>query len=462
MKLLRFTAKNVHEYINFDIKFNTDVNFIAGLNGSGKTTALNLISSMLAPSIEELAKIKFEEATLYLTTSDTISFSITAKQYNDTLELSTSALPDEQPITASLQEFRHSRDRSSTNKFRGLKTFSFISNLPSPMFLSLDRRFIKEVTSNDSSPLSFMIFDEKPRSTDTDGSMKEALELISKKSAELKDKQTLEDRKLRDKIILDSFHVDDRLSSGMALPNTKTPHELKTKQKTIKSTLIGLDFRTEEFESMYDNFFDNLISLSKNVSELFNTSKIEATKSSATTKKRGVASIPANFRAEPVTLENSQILGKWFANSHQMARIDRLLKLIDEYEKAKTEIYRPLVKFETLVNTFLEQTDKKIEVTNRGEVTIFIAKTERSLTILSSGERQILIMLAHLSLNALLPQSGIFIVDEPELSLHISWQDMFLEAVQAAGPDLQIILATHSPAIIGGRNEYYIPLNGGI
>lgn len=462
MKLLRFTAKNVHEYINFDINFNKDVNFIAGLNGSGKTTALNIIASMLAPSIEELAKINFEEATLHLTTSDTISFSITAKQYNDSIELSTSALPNEQPIIASLQEFRHSKERSSTNKFRGLKAFKFISNLPSPMFLSLDRRFIKEVKSSDSSPLNFIIFDDTPHNKDVDGSMKEALELISKKSAELKDKQTLEDRKLRDKIILDSFHVDDRSSSGTALPDNRTPSELKAKQKTIKSTLIGLDFKSEEFESIYDNFFDNLIALSKNVSEVFNKTRLETTKSSANPKKKGAASTPPISKAEPLSLESSQILGKWFANSHQMARIDRLLKLIDEYEKAKTEIYRPLVKFETLVNTFLEQTDKKIKVTNRGEVTIFIAGTERSLTTLSSGERQILIMLAHLSLNSLLPQSGIFIVDEPELSLHISWQDMFLEAVQAAGPDLQIILATHSPAIIGGRNEFYIPLNGGI
>ncbi|WP_178129757.1 AAA family ATPase [Pseudomonas sp. MWU12-2319] len=461
MKLLKFTAKNVHEYINFEIEFNKDVNFIAGLNGSGKTTALNLISAMLAPSIEELAKIKFEEATLYLTVSDTISFSITATQRNDILQLSTSALPHEQPITASLQEFRHSKDRLSANKFRAFKIFSFISGLPSPMFLSLDRRFIKEVTSYDSSPLS-IIFEEKTRSTDADGSMKEALELISKKSAEFKDKQTLEDRKLRDKIILDSFHVYDRNMSSMALPNSRTPLELKAKQKTIKTTLISLDFKTEEFESMYDNFFDNLIGLSRNVFEQFAKPRPETTKSSAAAKKKGITSIPAPIRSTSVTLENSQSLGKWFANSHQMARIDRLLKLIDEYEKAKTEIYRPLVKFETLVNTFLEQTDKKIKVTNRGEVRIFISEIERSLTILSSGERQILIMLAHLSLNDLLPQSGVFIVDEPELSLHISWQDMFLEAVQAAGPDLQIILATHSPAIIGGRNEYYIPLNGGI
>jgi predicted ATP-binding protein involved in virulence len=57
-------------------------------------------------------------------------------------------------------------------------------------------------------------------------------------------------------------------------------------------------------------------------------------------------------------------------------------------------------------------------------------------------------MLAHLSLNKRLSQSGVFIVDEPELSLHIGWQEQFVNAIQQANPNVQFILATHSPAII--------------
>ena len=459
MKLLKFSATNVHEYLNFDIKFNPDVNFIADLNGSGKTTALNLMVAMLTPSIEELAKIKFESARLSLALSDELSFDIIATQHSETLELSVSTLPDESPITANLQEFRISRERPSSLKFRSSKTFRFISSLPSPMFLSLDRRFIKGVSAGDAPPLSFYIFEEKNREANTDSGMKEALDLIAKKSAEIKDKQTSEDRKLRDKIILDSFNVVEG-EYNAKLPNSKTATELRAKQKTIKTALLSLEFKADEFETLYDSFFENLISLSRNVYEVFNKTASEQSKASASPKKKGAASSLPARRPESLSLESSKILGKWFSNSHQMGRIDRLLKMIEVYETVKTEIYSPLSKLETLVNSFFEQTNKKIEVTNRGEVTISISGVERSLTVLSSGERQILIMLAHLCLNDLLPQSGIFIVDEPELSLHISWQDMFLEAVQAAGPDLQVILATHSPAIIGGRNNYYTPLSG--
>jgi predicted ATP-binding protein involved in virulence len=75
------------------------------------------------------------------------------------------------------------------------------------------------------------------------------------------------------------------------------------------------------------------------------------------------------------------------------------------------------------------------------------------ITALSSGERQLLVMLAHLSLNPSLEGSGVFIVDEPELSLHIDWQEKFVDSVIEANPNVQLILATHSPAIILDRVE---------
>jgi predicted ATP-binding protein involved in virulence len=62
-------------------------------------------------------------------------------------------------------------------------------------------------------------------------------------------------------------------------------------------------------------------------------------------------------------------------------------------------------------------------------------------------------MLGHLALNPDLAHSGVFIVDEPELSLHIDWQEKFIDAILAANPSVQFILATHSPAIILDRDD---------
>ncbi|WP_288440956.1 AAA family ATPase [uncultured Pseudomonas sp.] len=472
MKLIKFAAHEVHEYLNFNINFNSDVNFIAGVNGSGKTSALNIIAAMLTPSLENLAKTKFSHAELHIVTTGGMPFSIVAKQADENLTLRIRA-PESlgiiEPIRASIPELVHSPEHA-VSRYRANSTFRFISNLPSPMYLSLDRRFIKETTPYDSSPFSFTKHwvDKSTGDSSADMGMKEALELISKKSAEIKDRQTLEDRNLRNKIILDSFFIGKDDHSSMVLPDKKKLQQLKTKQKTIKNTLINLDFKNEELSVMYDKFFDNLTSILNNTLEVISghTPKTHASSRSATAKRKDSDIIPTNQKSNSkdinISLETSRVLADWFANSHQMARIDRLIKLIGEYESIKETLYEPLDKFTILVNSFLSKTDKRISVTNRGEVRIFIFEAEKPLTVLSSGERQIIIMLAHLTLNPDLPKSGIFIVDEPELSLHIAWQDMFLEAVQAASPDLQIILATHSPAIIGGRRKFYIPLNGGI
>lgn len=75
-------------------------------------------------------------------------------------------------------------------------------------------------------------------------------------------------------------------------------------------------------------------------------------------------------------------------------------------------------------------------------------KKENSIYELSSGEKQLIILLAHIAFHKRNRNSSILIIDEPELSLHISWQELFVDALLKASPNTQYILATHAPAII--------------
>ena len=48
----------------------------------------------------------------------------------------------------------------------------------------------------------------------------------------------------------------------------------------------------------------------------------------------------------------------------------------------------------------------------------------------------------------------IFIIDEPELSLHIKWQEDFLEQLEKITPiSTQLILATHSPILANKKKS---------
>lgn len=82
---------------------------------------------------------------------------------------------------------------------------------------------------------------------------------------------------------------------------------------------------------------------------------------------------------------------------------------------------------------------------NAGELTVNGGSIP--LPKLSSGEKQLLILFIEALLQRQLPY--IFLADEPELSLHISWQRNIISAIKSLNPNAQIIVATHSPEIAG-------------
>ena len=68
------------------------------------------------------------------------------------------------------------------------------------------------------------------------------------------------------------------------------------------------------------------------------------------------------------------------------------------------------------------------------------------LHLLSSGEKQLLVILMTVMLED--GNSTTLFMDEPEVSLHMEWQQTLIEKIRRLNPKVQIILSTHSPAII--------------
>jgi predicted ATPase len=111
-------------------------------------------------------------------------------------------------------------------------------------------------------------------------------------------------------------------------------------------------------------------------------------------------------------------------------------------QRTKT-IFSQIDLFIETLHTFVP--DKKftfasgeLTVTNEGAI---------PLAKLSSGEKQLLILFIEALLQR--QQPYIFLADEPELSLHISWQRNIISAIRSINPNAQIIVATHSPEIAG-------------
>lgn len=93
---------------------------------------------------------------------------------------------------------------------------------------------------------------------------------------------------------------------------------------------------------------------------------------------------------------------------------------------------------------------------NRYELGLMRQESQSSITTfgeLSSGEQQLLTLA--LKLTAYGGDSTVILVDEPELSLHVSWQRAIPAMLQIVGSRLgcSIVVATHSPVIVASATH---------
>jgi predicted ATP-binding protein involved in virulence len=86
--------------------------------------------------------------------------------------------------------------------------------------------------------------------------------------------------------------------------------------------------------------------------------------------------------------------------------------------------------------------------------------SELDLEMLSSGEQHELVLLYDLLFET--SKNALVMIDEPELSLHVAWQDEVLKDLleMAELSDFDVLLATHSPLIIGDRWDLTVELKG--
>ena len=126
-----------------------------------------------------------------------------------------------------------------------------------------------------------------------------------------------------------------------------------------------------------------------------------------------------------------------------------------ELEEDREDILKPLRRYEKTVNSFLE--GKSVEVDESGKLKIESSSPSGlNPFILSSGEKQILILLTQALLRV--DDPVVYIADEPELSLHVLWQEKLLNSLVTLGGKIQVIVATHSPDIVGGFMDKIIDL----
>lgn len=122
-----------------------------------------------------------------------------------------------------------------------------------------------------------------------------------------------------------------------------------------------------------------------------------------------------------------------------------LMKRGADSESAALEVNARRDRFLEMLDILFAETGKTIDRENN-EVSFKSGDQVIKSSQLSAGEKQILIILMTVLVQDNRP--SILLMDEPEISLHIDWQKKLIGYIRELNPNCQVILATHSPAII--------------
>lgn len=127
---------------------------------------------------------------------------------------------------------------------------------------------------------------------------------------------------------------------------------------------------------------------------------------------------------------------------------NRMIEMLNgdaEQRANAASVSLPKQKFQDQIDELFGYTHKKID--RRSNDIIFEQGSDRLTPYqLSAGEKHVLVIL----LTVLVREGdhSVLFMDEPEASLHIEWQQKLISMIRELNPNMQLILTTHSPAVI--------------
>lgn len=425
-----FKVTKLWGYRDIDLPFNSDVNILIGPNGSGKTTVLYLLYSILSLDLLNLLNFNFDNVAIKL------------KDFKEnsvrTVTVKNSTEDDLWEIGIGKKKFPLDIDSISMRRLPGYyrdETDRIVTRTLPP---HLKRRIIPEKLYDELTDLVPLVWlpvnrrlpvteDEEERYSrrrsleSVDLRLEDLLEDLSRYhsvlNAQLSERYGEFERQVLSVILYSKEH--DQVNSILKAVPTSLPTEAEKDQLR----------RAFDDAGLLDEQMENIINVHFAAAE-------EAVKRIRDSQDPGLE------------LEDILVLPL-------ISRTKDMVKYARELEEDREKIFAPLRLYEETVNSFLE--DKTIKVDENGHLKIKLSSnSELNWRSLSSGEKQILILLTQALLR--LNDPVVYIADEPELSLHVTWQVELLKSLVTIGGQKQVIVATHSPDIVGEFQDKVIDL----
>ena len=431
MQLTSLSIKKLHGALSLDVDFRPEVTLLVGINGSGKTSVLNCIEVLLRPDMRRLATLDYERISLTFEREEKTFSVVAAKTAKKVTLFLEEGSEDFQPITIDLIPGIDPEDDDATEQYAQLgpekherPLWDFLKSLPRPIVITLDRTIAAEADDS-------LFFEASRPNAARRARIRSPLayvqEVTSAGYAAYRRRAIAADEELKAEIVMSALQEPDFLTSGRSSKPLTAAELSRLEEKVI--SYLSKTVKSVEVAHQVRAFFQS---------------------SSRIASRRNHAKLQQDLLLDMV--------------GSRYRQIESLAKAFNNYEKKNASAFRKLGDYLDTINSFLRDSNKELffeESTGR-LVFSFLRDGERvdarrGIKHLSSGERQVLILFTFLAFAS--TSSKVFIVDEPELSLHPKWQHEFMDAFLRLKPDgAQVLLATHSPEIVGKHKSACVAL----
>lgn len=381
--------KNVH------LELDQSINFLIGVNGSGKTTIINIISNALSVDIAQLIALPFSELILIFTKGEMIR----VEKINKTnVRFTISHDGNSFEFDIENDEYNYIMDQRIEEAREVISKFSLVD------FIPLSRTKGKE-------------YEHDPFADSPSDPVNNKLDLIKNDLVNRFSRQSKIYNKIASNFQRDIFNKLLEVPSEDDIKFFSDYSNLDTEERSLREIS---EFMSPQKDSYGSKKIDNYIQKLRGV-----ITSIEKRESNFSVSDLGI------------------MFNAW-----------RTRSVIADYEslkKKKNDIFRTQNEFFEVFKLFFPK-EKELVLSSQNQLVLKTKGGQISLNELSSGEKQMIILLGQIYLSESKPI--LYVADEPEISLHVKWQDKIVDALLTINPNAQFLLATHSPDVIGRRRDF--------
>ena len=438
MKITKVSVEDLFYSYSYSIDFKTDtpVSIIHAPNGYGKTTIFTLIRDVLDLNIKGLYKIPFKSFSIHL--SDSTSINVVKNEEKDD-----NGCRYTFPVEITVSQGKNRPQKLILNRN---KLPYYMEDIRPPYQLE---RFINEIIK------------ENRKFIDEFIKIRKNIEIHFIETNRLYVQSSFDS-------IFSFLESEKRNSYPRNDTSRRNPHASIEANERIRQCAVNLRNLINSVKQLYsttseeiDRSFPNrLVAAVKEKCEHFSEEEIKS-KLVELDAKRKELKITGFISGE----QNEPLLS--ISDFDETLMIFYTLYIKDTFRKLShyDDIKKKIELFLRIINERTPFSNKEMSIISSEGRVCFKPKgastkstNEIELEELSSGEKHDFILFYELIFNS--DEKSVFLIDEPEISLHVAWQVEYVKIIEdiCGMNNMQIIIATHSPDIVNDREDLLIGL----